>query len=540
MERARLVPLPGAGAEALGRALRRGEPAAQGLLPALPPDDAAWTTAIDVCRARRAPLPVAAVAALAAHQEELGAGPRARANALRLERAVAVVTGQQPGLLGGPLLTFHKAAGAIHLARRLEARTGREVVPVFWLASEDHDVEEANQLTLLDKEGQPRLLELPERGDGRSLVDFVVPPESSAALEARLRALLPDTPRAREAATRLGRREGESFSTWSVRCLLDVFGDAGLVVVEPRRIAPWLGPSLELLVRRGAEIVAAVRASVPRLRAAGLPAPLDPRPDDLPLFVRDEPGGPRHRLGRAGEGGLTRDGRPLAASVEDLLARLAREPAAGSPDVIGRVFAQNALLPVLAYVAGPTELAYLAQVSAACREIGTTLPLALPRPSAVWADARAEETAAAFGRGLVEVLGGAGPQREAGHPAVEAFLVEVRETLEQRRRRAALLVEGGARGAQALRAAVERLLASWDRSCSAVHAAYDADDGLAAGRWTRLTNLLFPRGRPQERTLSMLTLLARYGLDAVRESLAALDPLADGVWLLRPDLPEAR
>jgi hypothetical protein len=114
-------------------------------------------------------------------------------------------------------------------------------------------------------------------------------------------------------------------------------------------------------------------------------------------------------------------------------------------------------------------------------------------------------------------------------------VAEVRATLEGVRARGDALAGVGPQATAALRAALERLVASWDRSLSSVRAALDADAGLGAARWARLQNLLFPRGRPQERVLSVLALLARYGLDAVRAGLEALDPLADGVWIVRGD-----
>jgi hypothetical protein len=68
-----------------------------------------------------------------------------------------------------------------------------------------------------------------------------------------------------------------------------------------------------------------------------------------------------------------------------------------------------------------------------------------------------------------------------------------------------------------------------------VRAAAASDLGRDAARWARLQNLLFPRGKPQERSLSILGLLARYGAQAVRDGLMELDPLADGVWVVRGD-----
>lgn len=526
-------------ADRVAREVRRREGPAARHLPLLPGTPAAWVAAVAEAGGRAPRVPVELAEALAVRQRALGAGARAEANARRLADvrapALAVVTGQQPGLYGGPLLTFHKAAGALHLARAVEAATGRPVVPVFWLASEDHDLEEANQATVLDAAGQPRRAALAVASAGQSLADLDVPVEASDALDVEMRTLLAPTPRAREALALLQRRGAEPFAAWCARALLSVFGDQGLVLLEPRTLLAWMGPPLGLLVREGRRIQDAVRAEGARLGADGLPAPLDPDPTDLPLFERLAPGGPRRRLSLSGAGAPLRDGKPRGGSLEDLARHLEATPLLGSPDVTGRVVVQNALLPVLAYVAGPTELAYLAQVGAAHRALGRPFPLAVPRPSACWMDARSEEVVRDFGRPLAEVLSGPSGAPPAPPTPVEARLGEVRATLEAERRRLADAADVGAQGRQALAAAVDRLLQAWERSEATVRAACAADEGRAASRWARLQNLLFPRGKPQERSLSMLALVARYGLDAVRAGLAALDPLADGLWLVDGD-----
>jgi bacillithiol biosynthesis cysteine-adding enzyme BshC len=511
-------------------------PAVAGFLPPVPRTDGEWEALLASVAAEGPRVPPEAARALADRQDRLGAGASARENALRLGTAeapaLAVVTGQQPGLLGGPLLTFHKAAGAIHLARRLDALGVRRVVPVFWLASEDHDVEEANQATVLDREGQPHRLSLDVKGDGRSLADLHVPREASDALLARLAALLPDTDRAREALRGVAREGDEPFADWCARCLLRVFGDQGLVVVDPRWAAPRSGASLAWLAEHAEPIRRSVLESGARLREAGLPDPLEPGPEDAPLFLRAAPGGPRLRVSLRGDGSVLLRGAPSPLGRDALAALLRREPLRGSPDAAGRVFVQNALLPVAAYVAGPTEIAYHAQLRRAHEDLGLRFPLPVPRPSATWVDAKSEATAAAFGLDVERVLAGAKPAAAPAPPGAAAFVAETRAALEEVRRRAALLGPA-AGGAAAARAAVERLAAAWAKAEPAILAAFEADEAVGRGRWTRLTNFLFPRGKPQERTLAPVSLTARYGTRAVREGLATLDPLAPGPVRIR-------
>src|SRR5262249_10296573 len=153
--------------------------------------------------------PAALSEALAAEQRRLGLGPRAEANARALaEGALAVVAGQQPGLLASPLLVLHKAAGAIAWAERLSERWKRPVVPVFWVAAEDHGWAEVNRATVLDAAGGLVDLALPVAGDRRSVRDVPVPADAWRSLLEALARALAATERASEAVSLAAPPEG--------------------------------------------------------------------------------------------------------------------------------------------------------------------------------------------------------------------------------------------------------------------------------------------------------------------------------------------
>ena len=524
--RAEQVPLGrGPAMGAFAAALRTGEGPALDFLEALPSDGAAWERLMHAARAGAHGLPAGYGDVLTARQRALGTGPRAEEHAALLAGeapVLAVVTGQQPGLLGGPLLTFHKVAGAIALARRLDGVAGIRVVPVFWLASEDHDWDEANRALVIDRRGQPAALQLEGEADGRSLMDVDVPEEASDRLLEELRERLPDTDRGRAACELAVRAPDEPFATWCARCLVRVFGDAGLVVVEPDRLLPHVGSALATLVREGAQIMDAVRVSGRALRRAGLPGPLDPEDGKLPVFVRAQSGGPRLRASERDGRVLFREA-PTDLDVEGLARLLEDHPLRGSGNVVGRVFVQNQSLPVLAYVAGPTEIAYHAQLRAAHEAVGRWFPQPVPRPEATWIDRKGGETLEAFGLDVAAMLGGASPSVEASDAeaeiaAFEAWLAGAPDA-------AAPLTARGGQGGAAVRRALDRLRAAWEKAAPGVRAAFQADEGVGRARWQRAVDLLVPRGRPQERLLSPLSLIARHGVEPVRQGLTLLDPL---------------
>jgi uncharacterized protein YllA (UPF0747 family) len=457
--------------------------------------------------------------ALAAEQAAHGGGKRAVAGARALaEGALAVVAGQQPGLLGGPLYAAHKAAGAVAVAAALTERWKRPVVPVFWVASEDHDLDEANAAWLLDAKGSLRSMRLPLAGDGRSVRDVPLPASAVDGLLGELKSALPDTPRAAEAAAFATPPPAPDLGSWFATLLARLFSDRGLVVVEPHVLSPWAGPVLARLARGTPQVSRALADAASRLRAAGA-APARPLEADGPcLFLRDGPRGPRRRPAARGP-----------SDLEDLARRVEREPHLASGDVVGRVFVQDALLPVAAVVGGPSELAYLSQVRAAHEALGVPFPAAAPRPSATWLDPRAEESVAAFGVPLADVLSG----RVTSPPPSPGAEDEGAARLAGAARDLAAAAEQAtsSKEAAALRAALREL----EKAAAARSADADEREGRGRARWERALAILRPRGMPQERVLCAAALVARHGLEAVEAGLSSLDPAARAHQVVRPE-----
>jgi uncharacterized protein YllA (UPF0747 family) len=313
-----------------------------------------------------------------------------------------------------------------------------------------------------------------------------------------------------------------------------VFGDSGLVVIEPEQLYEELAPTLTWLLDHAAPIREAIVDTGAQLTAAGLPAPLAPEPGATPLFLRAEADGRRLRVSLRGDQVLLRD-EPTDLGLDGLRAALG-VPGRACGNVVGRVFIQNRHVPVLAYIAGPSEIAYQAQLRAAADRIGESFPLALPRPEATWVDEKARRTAKVFELEIGAVLRGVEPDLdedddlEALEQALRGHFETWPEPVRQK------LGQPG-RGGPALRRLVEQLRARLDKALPGLRAAFQADAGVGRGRFDRMQDLLRPAGRPQERWLSPLSLIARHGLSPVREGLLALDALAPAHQLVHI-LPE--
>ncbi len=322
--------------------------------------------------------------ALAAQQQEFGAGTAARANVERLRNgAAAVVTGQQVGLFGGPLLTLLKAATAVRKAADATRETGREHVPVFWLASEDHDLAEVDQVALLSKKAVETLrlgtpLEKPVPVGGLSVGNV------EAALE-QASELLGWAPIADVLRECYGPDAQGVSPTWAQafgRLIARVFAEQGLIVMDAasREFHTLGAPVLRAALERAGELEAALLARSAELVAAGYHAQVLVSPAHSLLFLLDADTGTRLPLRRLEDGSWKAGARGY--STADLLAVLEAEPERLSPNALLRPVFQDAILPTAAYIGGPAEIAYFAQSEVVYTKLLGRVTPVLPRLSA--------------------------------------------------------------------------------------------------------------------------------------------------------------
>ncbi len=292
---------------------------------------------------------------------------------------VAVVTGQQAGLLSGPAFTLYKALTAVRLAASLNEQ-GLRAVPVFWLATEDHDLEEVAATHVLDADYQPvALRESGERPAPHSPVgDVLLTGAVTQALQTLEEKLPAGEPRDRlledlRAAYRPGERWGEAFG----RFLTRLFSPWGVVLLDPldEAVHRLSAPVYERALRQAGELRARLLERSSALVAAGYHAQVHVAEDSTLLFLTRQ--GNRATLHERG-GRLSSGGEePLAE--QELLKALQDRPLDFSSNVLLRPLVQDALLPTAAYVAGPSELAYFAQAQVLYESFGRPMPVAFPR-----------------------------------------------------------------------------------------------------------------------------------------------------------------
>jgi bacillithiol synthase len=333
-------------------------------------------------------VPVKHAGALADLLEEqavqFGAGDAARANIAKLRAgARAVVTGQQVVLFGGPLLTILKAATAVARAKEATAATGVEHVPVFWMATEDHDLAEVDQVSLLTKTSV-ETLKVGLKVAHSVPVGGVVPgPELEAVLE-RASELLEFAPVSEWLRECYLPKDGArpTLALAFGRLIARIFADQGLIVMDAasRGFHALGAGTLRYAIEHAAELQAALIVRDNELVKAGYHAQVLVADGASLLFLLEEMTGERVALRRSVDGQWKAGGKVY--STGELISILETAPERLSPNALLRPVFQDTLLPTAAYVGGPAEIAYFAQSAVLYEAIlGRTTPV-LPRLSA--------------------------------------------------------------------------------------------------------------------------------------------------------------
>jgi len=460
----------------------------------------------------------ALVELLTRQQERRQAPEAARRNTARLRDpgSVAVVTGQQAGAAGGPLYTLLKALTAIRIAECVERKHGTPAVPVFWIDAEDHDWDEVAGLTLLDSEFHPTTLTLSRpAGANHVPVASVVLDDTVESFVASVGATLPPTEFTSDLVKSLGAAYlpgtgmADAFGQW----LESVLGTRGLVLYDcsdPAAKPLAARVFAHELAHPGQTAQLAADAGV-SLTSHGFHAQVDSRPDGIALF---RIGAERHLMVRNG-GELTAGGE--RAPITEWLARAEREPERFSPNVLLRPIVQDTLFPTVAYVAGPSELAYMGQLKGVYDHFGLPMPLIVPRATATITDANV--TRFLSKTGLDFTLLQAQDESELNRflqnhlpPGVETSLEAAQQDITDSMGRviAALpsldpTLEGAARSSLGRMEHELRTLHS-----KVIHAAKKRDETLRR-QFIRARALAFPQGHLQERTIGFIWFLNRYG-----------------------------
>ncbi len=451
---------------------------------------------------------------------------------LRTPGALAVTSGQQPGFFTGPLYTVHKALSTASLARVLERRWQRPVVPVFWLAGDDHDFAEASSATWLGPDGNPVTASLPPRPPGDPLTPMYRLPLGEGvgpALDSLAAGIPPSE--FREATLDWLRRHYRPEDTvagsfaGAIAELLAPFGIVCFDSTHPAAKAA-MAPLLLRALSQAAQLDDDLDRYSESLGATGKTSGVSVG-DGASLVMLEASQG-RDRLIWDGAAFVTRRSRERFGLPE--LERVAAEsPTRLSPNVLLRPVVESAILPTVSYLGGPGELRYLALTPPVYERLGVDRQKPLPRWSGILVEPRVDRVLEKFGISLDDLAAPPGALEarlvrsqlppevldalqalrsgiETSYGAIGRIAADVDPTLERP-------VAGALQQALAGSLEVERKLVQ--------HLKRRQETELS--QISRARTAVLPGGKPQERVLTVAPFLARHGPDLLRALAAEIE-----------------
>ncbi len=448
------------------------------------------------------------------------ASPQTLANLDRLRKgAAAVVTGQQVGLFGGPMFAIYKALTAVKLAEEATA-AGVDAVPVFWLATYDHDLAEVNHVAIPGSDGILQVLTTPSHDVPGAPVTAVRLGDEIVPLVEQAAKLLGDSDAVQ--FLRESYRPGESLGTAFARLYARIFAEWGVIVLDASdgELDCVAEPMFRAAIERADDLDAALQTRGKALEAAGYHQQVKVNPSSTLLFtIRD---GARTPIHRRGEGGASEffigvDAAAEKLSQEELISRVHSNPGQFSPNVLLRPIIQDYLLPTLAYTGGAAEAAYFAQAGAVYETLlGRVTPI-IPRFSGTIVEPKIQRLIERHGISVPDVFNGPDALRrqlaekslpqdlqaaiDAARKSLDSHLSNIKEKLVKLDR---TLVDAAETARSKIEHQLERLQTQAARA--------EAQKSELVNRHAEiLSQALYPDKGLQERGVCGIYFLARYG-----------------------------
>ena len=438
------------------------------------------------------------------------------------ERGIMVTTGQQPGLLGGPLYSLYKGISAIRLAEQLERLLARPVLPVFWVASEDHDWDEADHTYLIDTANELIRLQVPDPGHAhRALHRIQLGEELVGVVEQAVRNLpstdfsAPYVDQLREAY-----KPGATLADGFAAVLSSLLAPLGMCFADAASpaVKELSGPLLLKELDRAEAHETLLREAADKLESAGFSPQVPILDGAVNLFLEGPEG--RERIYRNGNDFKLRRSHESvsAAAVRE---RVEADPLTLSPNVLLRPVVESTIFPVISYVAGPGEVAYYAQIKTLFEAYGLMMPVIYPRHAVTVVEAKVRKKLDKFGldverlqRPLHEIMSDIA--REEVPDGVRRALGELKSSVARGSDdllKAATGIDPTLKGP--VTNARNNALAAFQTAERKIIQSVKRENEVASSQLEVAQRHLFPDGQPQERMMAPLYYLARYGSDFV-------------------------
>jgi bacillithiol synthase len=443
--------------------------------------------------------------------------------------AVAIVTGQQVGLFSGPAYTFYKALSAIRCADDA-TRRGIEAVPVFWLASEDHDFAEINHSDWCTRNGLARH-ETPADNSGRRVGELALGDSIQSIVGTAANTLEGSFAGEVSRALQESYTSRETYASAFGKLMARLFAGRGMIFIEQLdpRLHKIFAPLIAQAIERSGEIRDTLLARSHELESSGLHAQVKVAAETTLVF--SSLAGPREPI-RIKNGDFLAGDRKI--SKAELLREIESHPESFSPSALLRPVIQDSFLPTAAYIGGPAEIAYFAQSQVVYQTLGVRMPTILPRASFTIVEPPIARFLAQYDLDLRDLLAGRQHLRaKMEQKSITGSLATKFEAGEEELRR---LINGfeeplsklDATLVESLRGAEAKMLHQFTQLKAKVARAENFRSGVLDRHERILSDALVPHGELQERSASLLPYLATYGLSFLDELTSLSSVAASG------------
>lgn len=449
--------------------------------------------------------------------------------------AVTVIAGQQAGLMTGPLYTIHKIISVIQLARQQEAELKHPVVPVFWIAGEDHDYQEVNHI-YVEKGSKLEKVGYPERVVEKKMTSHIT--YEKTVMKKWLHdilVMLGETEHTNQLSSELTKmiEEEEDIVRFFAHFVMSLFKDFGLLVIDSAYplLRKLESRHFHHLIENSQSITGKVLEQQEEIRKNGYGTQLDISPIAANLFIQlqDE----RALLEREGNKFFEKSSGKAYSSLE-LLSILDESPESFSNNVVTRPIMQEWLFPTLAFVAGPGEIAYWGELKKAFEYVDLKMPPVVPRLNITIVEREIDKRIQDLQLTLHGVITeGVSTARNAFWKSLERpeLEFEMKEIQEELLRKYEKIREQAVSIDQGLHPIIEKNLefhlSQFDYLRNKVDRALKDKNSLTFNQFMKVENSIRPNEGPQERTWNILYFLNKYGPDFVKD-LTLLEFTFDG------------
>jgi bacillithiol biosynthesis cysteine-adding enzyme BshC len=432
------------------------------------------------------------------------------------DKAVAIVTGQQVGLFGGPSYTFYKALSALRIVEQLR-KGGIEAVPIFWMASEDHDLAEISHVAWPTATGDERLEWTGDKSlEGRSVGNITMGDAITALVKRAADALTGSDSSEIENILANAYQPSATFGSAFARMMSAIFAKRGLILLDPldARLHKLSAPLLIRAANEQSELGAALLEQNKRLEKLGYHAQVKVTDRSTLLFatVDDK----RVALARRNDGFVAGT---KEFSASELASAIAEHPESFSPNALLRPVMQDTLLPTAAYIGGPAEIAYFAQNRVLYDRLLGRTPSILPRASFTIVEPVVQRLLTRYGLSIQDIFAGRqflrGKMERQNIPRGLAarFAAEEKKLAKMLESMRKPITKLDSTLAGALDTAQRKMLYQFGKLRAKSGRAEGFRKGVLNKHEQSIRDALCPQNALQERSLNLLPFLARNGLD---------------------------